>query len=354
MIIYAILAISLNAAILFFISILSKIKSESNAKFELRFHKMLNFHQMNLSFQDIESNEVKELQRNIEQAKMRSGGFETVISKFEVIIRNIFNIVLAPFSFLRIFSMHKTVKQVSFWTGPLPLLILLFLTILSIVFSFGLQVKQNEKIADLNEQANQANGGAFLYMQLISDYHFGKDIRIYHLKSFLCNEFNKLWKSSIGYKLTKKLGREKSKISCVTSICNSILNLFIYLLAVMKGEITVGGVVLYVESMQIFTQSIMGLVNSIGEIISYGELLAPYLALLGVPEEKPAETGRTLPVAPYTITFENVSFRYPDSDKWALQEINFTIQHGERTALVGVNGSGKSTAIKLLCRLYEP
>ena len=168
LIIYAILAISLNVAILFFISILSKIKLESNAKFELRFHKILNFHQMNLSFQDIESNEVKELQRNIEQAKMRSSGFETVISKFEVIIKNIFNIVLASFSFLRIFSMHETVKQASFWTGPLPLLILLFLTILSIVFSFGLQVKQNEKIADLNEQANQANGGAFLYMQLIS------------------------------------------------------------------------------------------------------------------------------------------------------------------------------------------
>ena len=355
--IYAILAISLNIAIMFFISILSKISSESNANFELRFNKMLNFHQMNLTFKDIESNKVKELQRNIEQTKMRNGGLETIISKFEIVIRDIFNIVLAAFSFIHIFSFYDTVKQTSFWTGSRPLLILLLLIILSVIFSFGLQAKQNVKISDLNQQANQANGGAFLYMQLISDYHFDKDIRIYNLKEFLCNEFDKLWKSSIGHKLTKKLGREKSKIPCITSICNSILDLFIYILAVMKaiaGEITVGGVVLYVGSIQIFTQSIMGLINSIGEMIGFGEVLAPYLILLNMPEEKLVKNGRTLPVAPYTISFENVSFRYPDADTWVLQDISFTIKHGQRTALVGVNGSGKSTAIKLLCRLYEP
>jgi len=318
---------------------------------------MLNFHQMNLAFQDIESNKVNELQRNIEQARMRNGGLEAILARFENIIRNIFNIVLASVSFFRIFSFHETANRTSFWIGPWPLLILMLLTVLSVVCSFGLQAKQNAKISDLNQQANKANGGAFQYMQLISDYHFGKDIRIYRLKSFLCNEFNKLWSSSIGYKLTKKLGREKSKIPCIVSMCNSILDLFIYLLAVMKaiaGELTAGGVVLYIGSIQIFTQSIMELVNSIGEMTGYGELFAPYLTLLSMPEEKPAKIGKTFPTAPYTISFEKVSFRYPDADKWALEDVNFTIMHGQRTALVGVNGSGKSTAIKLLCRMYEP
>jgi len=355
--VYAITAISLNVVIFFFIGILSKKRTETNAELDLRFNKKLNFHQMNLKFQDIESYKVNELQRNIEQAKMRNGGLEAILSILETIMRNVFNMVLASVSFIRIFSFHKTANQTSFWIGPWPLFILLLLTVMSVVCSFRLQAKQNAKISDLNQQANQANGSAILYMQLISDYNFGKDIRIYRLKAFLCNDFNKLWSSSIGYKLTKQLGREKSKIPCIVSLCNSILDLFIYLLAVMKaiaGEITAGGVVLYIGSIQIFTQSIMELINSIGEMTGYGELLIPYLTLLGMLDEKPTETGRTLPIAPYTISFENVSFRYPDADLWVLEDVNFTIMHGQRTALVGVNGSGKSTAIKLLCRMYEP
>ena len=120
------------------------------------------------------------------------------------------------------------------------------------------------------------------------------------------------------------------------------------------GEITTGAVVLYIGSIQIFTQSIIGLINSLGEMIGYGELLTSYLNLLDLPEETTVKNGRSLPAAPYTISFEDVSFRYPNTDAWALQNISFTINHAQRTAMVGVNGSGKSTVIKLLCRFYEP
>lgn len=54
------------------------------------------------------------------------------------------------------------------------------------------------------------------------------------------------------------------------------------------------------------------------------------------------------------ISFENVSFRYPGSDRTVLEDINLFIRPGETVALVGENGSGKTTLIKLLCRLYEP
>ena len=55
-----------------------------------------------------------------------------------------------------------------------------------------------------------------------------------------------------------------------------------------------------------------------------------------------------------TIKFENVSFRYPGTDRDILKNINFTIQNGEKIAIVGENGAGKSTLIKLLCGLYKP
>src|SRR5690606_21483412 len=52
--------------------------------------------------------------------------------------------------------------------------------------------------------------------------------------------------------------------------------------------------------------------------------------------------------------FENVGFRYPDSDKWALRGVDFELRAGEVLALVGENGAGKTTLVKLLARLYDP
>ena len=99
------------------------------------------------------------------------------------------------------------------------------MSIILAFFSFLLQMKKNHQIAELNQQANAANGSAFAYMQMISDYHFGKEIRLYGLGKYLCSTFEKLWSSSIGYMLLKKLGREKALIPCISAFCNGLLDM---------------------------------------------------------------------------------------------------------------------------------
>ena len=61
-----------------------------------------------------------------------------------------------------------------------------------------------------------------------------------------------------------------------------------------------------------------------------------------------------LPAGPYEIAFENVSFRYPGQDVFALQNISLKLRSGEKLSIVGENGAGKTTFVKLLCRLYDP
>ncbi|MCR5720127.1 MAG: ABC transporter ATP-binding protein/permease [Lachnospiraceae bacterium] len=56
----------------------------------------------------------------------------------------------------------------------------------------------------------------------------------------------------------------------------------------------------------------------------------------------------------YTFEFKNVSFKYPGAEKYALKDLSITVSSGEKLAVVGLNGAGKSTFVKLLCRLYEP
>ena len=55
-----------------------------------------------------------------------------------------------------------------------------------------------------------------------------------------------------------------------------------------------------------------------------------------------------------SISFEHVSFRYPESDAFVLRDVSFEIHGGEKISIVGLNGAGKTTLVKLLCRLYEP
>ena len=229
---------------------------------------------------------------------------------------------------------------------------------ISFVITLKKQAKQNELVSDLNNQANQANGSAFAYMQFISNYHFGKEIRVFDLGDYLCNFFENLWTSSIGYKLMQKLGKEKAKIPCVSVFCNEVLNIFIYVLVIGKAyvkELTVGSVVVYLKGIQSFVNSMVRLIGMSGEILSHGVLIQPFLEIMDIEEEIVSHDGAaTMPDKINVITFEHVCFRYPGREDWILDDVSFSINSNQKMALVGENGSGKSTLIKLLCRLYEP
>ena len=339
-------------------NLLKKKRESAQVNTELTFREKMNEHEMRLSIADIESNKIQELKRNIEQAKMRNGGVENLIYDFEAVIESIVTIILTFFAFLYVYAGRETSASSSFWASPIPTIILVAAILISSVITLKKQAKQNERVSDLNNQVNQANGSAFAYMQFISNYHFGKEIRIFDLGDYLCNFFENLWTSSIGYKLMQKLGKEKAKIPCVTVFCNELLNIFIYVLAIGKAfiqEITVGSVVVYLKGIQSFVNSLVRLIGMSGEILSHGVLIQPFLEIMDLEEETLAHDGAVaMPDKINVITFEHVYFRYPGCENWILEDVSFSINADQKMALVGENGSGKSTLIKLLCRLYEP
>lgn len=349
------------AANVFFqlVSNLLKKKRESlRVKTELAVQEKMNQHEMRLSIADIESNKVQELKRNIEQAKMRNGGVENLIYDFEAVVGSISTIILTFFAFLYIYAGQEKSENSSFWASPIPMIVLVAAILISSVITLKKQAKQNGLVSELNNQANQANGSAFAYMQFISNYHFGKEIRIFDLGDYLCNFFENLWTSSIGYKLLQKLGKEKAKIPCVTVFWNEVLNIFIYVLAIGKAyvkQLSVGSVVVYLKGIQSFVNSMIRLIGMSGEILSHGVLIQPFLEIMEFEEEKLSHDGAaTMPDKINVITFEHVYFRYPVSENWVLEDVSFSINADQKVALVVENGSGKSTLIKLLCRLYEP
>ena len=122
--------------------------------------------------------------------------------------------------------------------------------------------------------------------------------------------------------------------------------------AAVRGSMTIG----------LFT----ALVASTGAVLSNAELLSHtlqrlrsryllmdhYYAFLALPEA--VYGNKTLGEEPLRVEFDRVAFTYPKTGRPVLKGVSFTVEPGERVSLVEENGAGKSTIIKLLCRLYEP
>jgi ATP-binding cassette subfamily B protein len=125
-----------------------------------------------------------------------------------------------------------------------------------------------------------------------------------------------------------------------------------------RAEITLGDMTLYLAVFrqgQGAFQAILGAVGSMYEDALFMSNLFTFLTLPTAGERPRVVPPRTVPRGhALAIEFRNVSFRYPGKDGWALRGLNLLIRPGEKVALVGENGAGKSTFVKLLMRLYDP
>jgi ATP-binding cassette subfamily B protein len=125
-------------------------------------------------------------------------------------------------------------------------------------------------------------------------------------------------------------------------------------LAAATGRLSLGDMTLYVvafRSGQSAFQAILSALSGMYEDNLYMSNLFEYLAISTTRTEAPAlAAGRV----EQGIRFESVGFRYPDAKVWALRDVSLFIPQGQSLALVGENGAGKTTFIKLLTRLYEP
>jgi ATP-binding cassette, subfamily B, bacterial len=124
-----------------------------------------------------------------------------------------------------------------------------------------------------------------------------------------------------------------------------------------RGEISLGdltlGLAVFRQGQAAF-EAVLGSVAGMYEDALFMSNLFLFLALPTSAEKARVDPPRPLPSGQAAIEFRGVSFKYPGREGWALEKLTLTIGAGEKLALVGENGAGKSTVVKLLMRLYEP
>ncbi len=151
------------------------------------------------------------------------------------------------------------------------------------------------------------------------------------------------------------IGSWNALSSAISMVLTGVIYLFVCLKA-WAGAFGVGAVTQYVGAVTALFLGLSDFLRALGELRANAEFLGTTFELLDIPNKmyQGSLTTEKRSDRQYDIEFRDVSFRYPDTEVWALRHVNMKFKVGARLAVVGENGSGKTTFIKLLCRLYDP
>ena len=191
----------------------------------------------------------------------------------------------------------------------------------------------------------------------LNNYRSGKDVRIYDESELVLKKYNESAKI-IYSKWTKffwKINLKNGEGCFVTLLINILLYGFAVARAV-GGAMTIGEIVGVVMYFNQITQGINGISDYFSQMLVAAPFCKKVFDFLEIPDEK---YKGTLPTEKrddneYEFEFSHVYFKYPGTENYVLKDINLKWKIGEKMALVGRNGCGKSTLVKLLCRLYDP
>lgn len=195
------------------------------------------------------------------------------------------------------------------------------------------------------------------YMQnTTTDFAAAKDIRMFGLKDWLCDKYRDLAKVRCdAQRENERLWRNAGFAGAATWLVSQA-GVYAYLIfQVIQGNVTIGDFTMYTASFATFFNFINELLTHAGNLLACSREVDDFRSFLDFGEGDEEDGGIPVPkLDSYEFTFKNVSFRYPKAEAYALKNLNLTVKAGERLAVVGLNGAGKSTFIKLLLRLYEP
>lgn len=189
------------------------------------------------------------------------------------------------------------------------------------------------------------------------DIRAGKDVRVYEMEGWFHRVYESVVKAARSYAVRTELRWYLP--SFFDHICISARDLLAYYILIrmaVSGEISPAVFTMYLGIIAGFSEWMNSIAHALNVIRRSSHEFNHYLAVMNAKDEFLHEGGMQIPDSqkPLKIEFENVSFRYPGADKDTIKSLSFVINPGEKIALVGNNGAGKTTIVKLLCGLYQP
>ncbi len=266
-----------------------------------------------------------------------------------------------------IFSFGQLIKCIVQFVGiaylfsvlsPLFLSVLLLTSFLSILFIVR---ERRLDFAYRNESTEDERAMDYLY-KTMTDSGYAKEVRINRAENILTKKYSERYK--VHLKRKTKLENKRVFLHIYTLILNAVQSVAMYLYfshQVLSSQIGIGEYTVLLGATTLLAKVLHEFfnitVNNMTKTLDFTDFFRKYQSYITANSKIFESRELSMPEIDYTnlkISFEDVTFSYPDSQKPVLEHISFTIMQGERLGIVGLNGSGKTTLIKLLCRLYDP
>ena len=204
-----------------------------------------------------------------------------------------------------------------------------------------------------------AQGRRMNYVNTVgSGSEYAKDLRIFGIKPWLTEIYDK------AKDITLALKRKEQNVNMISSVSDIILTFlrngiaYAYLINMaLKGNLSAAEFVLYFAAFSGFTNWVRWILGNVNTLYKQSLDISTVREMLEYPEVFRFEDGEPLAADPrgkYEIKLENVTFRYPETERDVLKNINLTLHPGEKLAVVGMNGAGKTTLVRLICGFYDP
>ena len=315
---------------------------------------------LSLDYDDTDRPEIRELLQRIHENRTWNGW--GLSKEFEIT----YYLCAGIFGLLGAVTLTVTLFTTPVPDGPMtvldhPVFIVLFAAALFVItfLAPACKSKANGILSSFAADIRDSNrvGNAF------SDMGFNDknaaDIRMYEQEKIARHyvEQNKTYQPGgvISRSAKGPMGLWSGLGACIGGILTGLVYLFVCLKA-WGGAFGVGEVTQYVGAVTALAGNIGMLVMGLGLIRNNVPFMETVTGFLDLPNKmyQGSLTTEKRSDRQYQVEFRDVSFRYPGCDSWALHHVSMKFQIGRRLAIVGENGSGKTTFIKLLCRLYDP
>ncbi len=316
-----------------------------------------------MDFVSLDDIKTHELLSTIKQNQNSAGwGLFNVIYDYESLSTSIFTLLGGLTLTFTLFSskVPETAIRFMFLNHQLftfgIIIIMIGITLLAPYFSF----KGNSYFAKNAANHNLANRMFGFFGWLGYNKELSTDIRMYR-QDLLCDKYNTSKTTTFGSKgefakiARGPMGLYLSLSDVVSSLFIGVVYLFVCLKS-WAGAFGVGMVMQYIASITKVSSGLNSFVRTIGDVKINASFLKLVLEFLDIPNTmyQGSLTVEKRFDSDYEIEFKNVSFKYQTSTDYVLKDINIKFKVGSKLAIVGMNGSGKTTFIKLLCRLYDP
>lgn len=305
---------------------------------------------LSLDYDKLENPEIHLLRRKItENSHINSYGVKHMRYNVEGLMTHVVNVVFSLILFAEMISMIAAVPF--HWLSVTLFAALTGSLVLSILFRSRSGKKISaiwDSIGDLMLRENRFGNG---YTAI------GLDNRIYCQQDIITRLYEKL--NTDHLKAFSAVNRKSFVLTMPETIMSRLSELFTYLVICFYctlGAFPVGSVIKYVGYLGNMSRSIGGIFFVINNLKNNERFLETYLEFFDIHNDmyQGSLAVEKRSDKKYDIAFRNVSFKYAGSEEYALKNISLDLKVGERLAVVGMNGSGKTTFIKLLCRLYDP